>query len=156
MSDDLFRVLIVEESDDIRRLEREVVRQTFRPALVEIEEIRTAREAVERYQTEAYHLLLLDVSSQQASEAIRDLVRASRTRQRCPVIAFSTGRIDQDTLRILAADHCFAIFPKPFDPESVQATIREALEAHSKSIDAVVSPVLHGIMKMLHSSDKEN
>lgn len=155
MSEDLVRVLIVEESDDIRRLEREIVRQTFRPGLVEIEEIRTAKAAVEKYQTEVYHLLLLDVSSQQASESIRDLVRASRVRQRCPVIAFSTGRIDKDTLCILAADHCFAIFPKPFDPESVQATIREGLEAHSKSIDAIVSPVLHGIMKLLHPPEEK-
>jgi len=154
MSDEQLRILVVEESDDIRKLEREVVRHTFRPAIVEIVEERTAASAVERYQTEVFHLLLLDVSSHQASEAIHELVRASRIRQRCPVICFSTGRIDRETLKILAADHCFAIFPKPFDPKDVQATIREALEAHSQSIDALVSPVLHGIIKMLHSKEE--
>lgn len=155
MSGDKARVLVVEGSDDIRNLEREVVRQAFKSGVVEIVESRSAKTALEKFSSEPFHLLLLDVSPYQPSDAVRDLIRESRARQRCPAIAFSTGRIDQETLKMLAADHCFAIFPKPFDPKDVQSTIHEALEAHSRSTDALVSPVLHGIMRMLHGASEK-
>lgn len=121
---------------------------------MEIVAERDAKAAVERFKTEPFHLLLIDVSPFQDGEAIRELIHTSRVRQRSPSIAFSTGRIDRETLKMLANDHCFAVFPKPFDPQEVERTIREAFEAHSRSVDAAVSPILHGILDLLHPREE--
>lgn len=157
MSDEQLRVLIVEPSEEIRKLERLLVRHTFSPRGVEIVESAVAASALEQFKTEVFHLLLVDVSAQQSAEAVQSLVHTSRTRHRCPTIAFSTGKIDQSTLESLARDHCYAIFAKPFEPVEVQATIREAFDAQAHSAESVISPVLHGIMKLIHpirDSDK--
>lgn len=149
------RVLIVEKSDEIRTLQQAIVRKTLRTLEAEIIESRSAASVVETFRTEPFHLLLVDVSPMQSTEAVRELVRASKVRQRCPSIAFSTGRIDRETLKALADDHCFAIFPKPFEPEDVASAIEESIRAHAQSVDAVISPVLHGILELLHRDEKQ-
>jgi DNA-binding NtrC family response regulator len=144
------RVLVVEHSSAIRGLLKTIAVHSFAPAPIEVTEKTYAEEAVEQFRSEPFHFLLVDISPAQQMKAVRELVHASHVRQRCPSIAFSTGRIDRATLEALASDHCFAIFPKPFDPSDVTLAIREALEAHVHSVDALVSPVLHGVMRLLH------
>jgi CheY-like chemotaxis protein len=149
------RVLIVERSDEIRTLQRAIVRKALSPLETEIIESASAESMVEQFRTEPFHLLLVDASPSQNREAVRELVRASKVRQRCPSIAFSTGRIDRETLKSLADDHCFAIFPKPFEPQDVASAIEESIRAHAKSVDAVLSPVLHGVLAFLHRDEKQ-
>lgn len=150
MSEEKPRVLIVESSPGIQQLQKEIVRRTLQSDRIEIVSERKASAAVTHFSGSPFHLAMIDVSPAQSAEAVRELIHTSRVRQRCPTIAFTTGRIDRDTLKMLADDHCFAVFPKPFEPEDVATAIREAFEAQAASTDSVISPVLHGIIRLLH------
>lgn len=145
---DTVRIMIVEPHRDIRALQEAVVKRALAGLTLELVEVASPAEAIEPFGSDPFHLLLIDVTKQ--SDALKQVINLSRSRQRCPTIAFTTGRVDRATLELLAKDHVFSIFPKPFDPSDVANAIAESFEAQAKSVDAVISPILHGILKHLH------
>ena len=141
------RAILVENDRSIRALQRTIIKRALGKE-VEIVETASYEEATEHVKKSIFHLMFVDVS--RPSEGLTKLLNASRNRQRIPVLAFTTGRVERETMKLLVSDHVYAVFPKPFDPQDVIDGIVEAFEEHDRSADRIITPLLHGIVKQLH------
>ena len=119
------RAMIVEPDEGIRGLQRMILRQ--HAGAVEIVERLTLADALPLFSSEDFGFAMIDISS--PSDELREFLHLSRTRQRTPVIAFTTRQVSRETLQLLVSDHVFAVFPKPFELQEVVTSVRAAVDA---------------------------
>ncbi|MEZ4647717.1 MAG: ATP-binding protein [Candidatus Eisenbacteria bacterium] len=129
------RVLIVEDSD----MNRELLYEVVTAAGCDCDLVNNGAEAVEAVQKTAYHVVLMDcmmpvLDGYEATRRIRALEAegALASRGRLPIVAITANAMKGDRERSLAAgmDDYIA---KPFDPERVLRTIRDAVDRSNRS-----------------------
>jgi DNA-binding NtrC family response regulator len=104
--------------------------------------VRTIDEAIAAMEQEKYAALVVDIS--RSAERLSQLTHETK-KQKSAVIVLTTGRLDRETLELFVSDHVFAVFPKPFDPDTLVETLREGLEAVKHM--SVMKSLLHGFLK---------
>lgn len=117
------RVLVIDDDELIRRLFRQMLAQQGHRVVEALD----GKEGVALYQKEPADLVVVDLlmPEKDGLETIMDLRRINR---HLKIIAISEGLIDGvDFLPIAKKLGAQYTFQKPFNPEEVQAAIRELL-----------------------------
>lgn len=141
------RALIVEPDENIRKLQRMILRQ--HAGADEVVERISLSEAIPVFKSEDFDFAMIDIS--RPDDQLGEFLHISRKDQRVPVIAFTSSEVSRETLQLLVTDHVFAVFPKPFELETVTASVRAALEAERTG---TLYPSFHGFLHKLHGKDK--
>lgn len=134
------RAIIVEPDESVRRLQRMILRQ--HAGADDIVERTCLRDALPVYASDHFDFAMVDISRQDG--ALEEFLRISRRKQKSPVIAFTTGPVSRDVLQMLAGDHVFAIFPKPFELDQIVASVKSAIDA---SATGTLYPKLFGFLQ---------
>ncbi|HEX8618861.1 MAG TPA: hypothetical protein VF911_14855 [Thermoanaerobaculia bacterium] len=92
---------------------------------------------------------MVDIS--RPGDELREFIHVSRRRQKTPVIAFTSGVVSRDTLELLASDHVFAVFPKPFELSEVAKSVRQAVELAAAGM---LYPKLFGFLQRAQEKEE--
>jgi DNA-binding response OmpR family regulator len=141
------RAIIVESDAGIRKLQSRILRQ--HAAADAIVERSVVADALGIFSSEHFDFAMVDIS--RPSDELREFLDVSRSRQKSPVIAFTTGVVDRDTMKLLVTDHVFAVFPKPFELEEVAASVRAAIAAAAAG---TLHPKFFGFLKKRHDASE--
>ena len=93
-------------------------------------------------------MVFVDISA--AGEELREFLHVSRSKQKSPVVAFTTGEVSRETMQLLVADHVLAVFPKPFEFAEIVTTIRAAVAAAE---DGTLYPSVFGFLRRARRAD---
>ena len=122
-------VLVVDDSGPARLLIRQALERWARRTgqLLEVVEAENGFEALRELPRARFDLVLTDVNMPTLSglELIR-MIRARPEQGGLPVVAISTERDAEDAVRARSAG-ANGYIPKPFDPESFERTLEDAL-----------------------------
>jgi DNA-binding NtrC family response regulator len=139
----MLRAIIIEPDESIRKLQRLILRQNVHAD--EIVEKFTVDDAMPVFTAEHFDFTMVDIS--RPTEKLNEFLYISKKRQKTPVIAFTTGELTRETLKLLVDDHVFAVFPKPFEVAAVASSVNAAVEAARKG---TLHPTFHGFLEKLH------
>lgn len=139
----MLRAIIIEPDESIRKLQRLILRQNMHAD--EIVEMATIDSALPLYAAEHFDFTMVDIS--RPTDELHEFLHISRKRQKTPVIAFTTGELSRETLKLMVDDHVFAVFPKPFEVHAVATSVGAAIEAARVG---KLHPKFYGFLEKLH------
>ncbi len=119
---DAINVLIVED-DEVTALNLSLSLKKFNYAKIEIAQ--SIEEAKEKLQAQKYHLIIIDISLQESHDGI-ELAHYIKENYHLPFI-FLTSYSDDDIIEKAKLTEPYGYIVKPFNPESLNATIQIAL-----------------------------
>jgi CheY-like chemotaxis protein/anti-sigma regulatory factor (Ser/Thr protein kinase) len=117
------RILVVDD-DDTTRL---VIRSVLGKAGFSVDEAVDGVEALARLGTDRWELMLLDVWMPRMTGL--DLLTALRSLEQAPRVVVMTSDDAPETLLKAVREQAFSYVHKPIDPQTLVATVREALAA---------------------------